>query len=225
MNEACEETRELLPELALGILGGEDRARALEHLTRCADCSSELAALSRAADGLLTLAPQHEPPAGFEDRVLARLRRERPRHRARRVMTFAAAAALIALVAGGGMWVSAAHDRKLASYYRSVLAVEHGTEFAAAALKTNDDNPGGEVFTYEGKPSWVFVVIGAPLSDGVYQVIGTVNGTNVHLGVVRVAGGRGDWGGTTTAKMSSLGEIQVVDRDGRQVLHGTVHHE
>jgi len=80
MNEACEETRELLPELALGILGGEDRARALEHLTRCADCSSELAALSRAADGLLTLAPQHEPPAGFEDRVLAKLRRERPRH-------------------------------------------------------------------------------------------------------------------------------------------------
>ena len=73
MNESCKETRELLPELALGILGGEERARALDHLTSCTDCSSELAALSRAADGLLTLAPQHEPPAGFEDRVLARV--------------------------------------------------------------------------------------------------------------------------------------------------------
>src|SRR5436309_3384041 len=78
MNETCEQTRELLPELALGILGGEDRARALDHLAGCADCSNELASLARSADGLLTLAPQHEPPAGFEDRVLMRLRRAPP---------------------------------------------------------------------------------------------------------------------------------------------------
>jgi hypothetical protein len=225
MNEACEETRELLPELALGILGGEDRARALEHLTRCADCSSELAALSRAADGLLTLAPQHEPPAGFEDRVLARLRRERPRHRARRIATFATAAALIAIMAGGGVWMGTAHDRKLSSYYQNVLGIAHGTEFAAAALKTNDDISGGEVFTYEGRPSWIFVVVRAPVSDGVYQIMGTVRGTSVPLGVVRVKHGMGDWGGTTTTSMSSVGEIRVIDRDGKQVLHGTVHHE
>src|SRR5437660_10805759 len=115
MNEECEDARELLPELALGIRGGEGRARALEHLTRCADCSSELAALSRAADGLLTLAPQDEPPAGFEDRVLARLRRERPRHRARRITTFAAAAALIAVVAAGGVWAGTAQHTNLAA--------------------------------------------------------------------------------------------------------------
>ena len=225
MNEKCEETRELLPELALGILGGEERARALEHLTRCADCSSELAALSRAADGLLTLAPQQEPPAGFEDRVLARLRRERPRHRARRITTFAAAAALIAIVAGGGVWVSTAHDRKLASYYQGVLGIAHGTELAAAKLETADGISGGEVFTYEGKPSWIFVVVRAPVGDGVYQITGTVHGASTRLGVVRVSHGKGDWGGTTSADMSSIAEIRVVDQDGQQVLHGTVHHE
>jgi hypothetical protein len=225
MNEACEETRDLLPELALGILGGEDRARALEHLTRCADCSSELAALSRAADGLLTLAPQHEPPAGFEDRVLTRLRRERPRHRARRIATFATAAALIALVAGGGVWAGTAHERNLASYYQRVLAVAHGTEFAAGALKTNEDIPGGEIFTYAGKPSWVFVVVRAPVSDGVYQIMGTVRGASVRLGVVRVVHGAGDWGGTTSASMSTVGEIRVIDARGQEALHGTVHHE
>src|SRR5260221_2331775 len=207
MNEACEETRELLPELALGILGGEDRARALEHLTRCADCSSELAALSRAADGLLTLAPQQEPPAGFEDRVLAKLRRERPRHRARRITTFAAAAALIAIVAGGGVWVGTAHDRRLASYYQGVLGIAHGTEFAAAKLETTDGISGGEVFTYEGKPSWVFIVVRAPVSDGVYQIMCTLHGTSTRLGVVRVSHGNGDWGGTTSADMSNVGEI------------------
>jgi Putative zinc-finger len=224
MNETCEETRELLPELARGILGGEDRARALEHLTRCADCSSELAALSRAADGLLTLAPQHEPPAGFEDRVLARLRRERPRHRARRITTFATAAALIAIVAAGGVWVGTAHDRRLASYYQGVLGIAHGTEFAAAKLETSDGISGGEVFTYEGRPSWVFIVVRAPVGDGVYQIMGTVHGASTRLGVVRVSHGNGDWGGTTSADMSSVSEIQIVDQGGQQVLHGTVHH-
>jgi hypothetical protein len=225
MNEACEETRELLPELALGILGGEDRARALDHLTRCADCSSELAALSRAADGLLALAPQQEPPAGFEDRVLARLRRERPRHRARRITTFATAAALIAVLAGGGVWAGTAHDRSLASYYQRVLAVAHGSEFAAGALKTNEDIQGGEVFTYAGKPSWLFVVVRAPVSDGVYQVMAMVRGASVRLGVVRVVHGVGDWGGTTSANMSTIGEIRVLDERGQEALHGTVNHE
>ena len=225
MNEACEATRELLPELALGILGGEDRARSLDHLTACADCSSELAALSRAADGLLTLAPQHEPPAGFEDRVLARLRRERPRHRARRITTFAAAAALIAIVAGGSVWVGTAHDRKLASYYQGVLGIAHGTEFAAAKLETADGISGGEIFTYTGRPSWVFIVVRAPVSDGIYQIMGLDHGLNVRLGVVRVTHGNGDWGGTTTARMSSMSKIVVVDQNGQQVLHATVHHE
>jgi Putative zinc-finger len=224
MNEACEQTRELLPELALGILGGEDCARALDHLTICSDCSNELATLSRAADGLLTLAPQHEPPAGFEDRVMTRLRRERPQHRARRFMTFAAAAALIAIVAGGAVWVGTANDRKLGSYYQRILAIEHGTELAAARLETTDGLPAGEAFTYQGKPSWLFVVVTAPVGDGVYDIFGTVNGTPVRLGVIRVAHGRGDWGGTTTTEMKSVSEIRVVDRTGQLVLHGTVRH-
>ena len=208
MNESCKETKELLPELALGILGGEERARALDHLTSCADCSSELAALSRAADGLLTLAPQHEPPAGFEDRVLARLRRERPQHRARRFMTFTAAAALIAIVAGGLVWVGTAHDRKLGSYYQRILAIQHGTELAAA----------------QGKPSWLFVVVRAPVGDGVYYIVGTVHGAAVHLGAMRISHGRGDWGGTTSTEMKSVDEIRVVSRTGQLVLHGTVQH-
>ena len=73
-------------------------------------------------------------------------------------------------------------------------------------------------------PSWVFIVVRAPVSDGVYQIMGTVHGTSARLGVVRVSHGNGDWGGTTSADMSSVGEIQVVDQDGHQVLHGTVNH-
>ena len=224
MNETCEQIRELLPELALGILGGEDRARALDHLGSCTDCSNELAGLSRAADGLLTLAPQHEPPAGFEDRVLARLRREQPQHRARRFLGFAAAAALIAIVAGGAVWVGTAHDRKLGSDYKSILAIQHGSELAAARLETTDGISAGEAFTYQGKPSWLFVVVAAPVDDGAYDIVGIVHGAPVKLGVIRIAHGRGDWGGVTTTNMTAVDEIKVVDRTGQLALHGTVHH-
>jgi hypothetical protein len=225
MNETCEQTRELLPELALGILGGEDRARALEHLTSCADCSSELTALSQVADGMLTLAPQHEPPAGFEDRVLSRLRKERPRHRARRVTALAVAAALVAFVGAGAVWMGTSNDRKLAGYYQAVLRVQHGKEFAAAALETPDHIGGSEVFTYEGSPSWLFVVVHAPISDGIYNIEGTIDGSSVHLGAVRVRHGTGDWGGTTTAKMSVVTEIRILDAAGQVVLRGVVHHQ
>lgn len=224
MNETCERTRELLPELALGILGGEDRARALDHLAGCAECSNELASLSRAADGLLTLAPQHEPPAGFEDRVLMRLRREQPQHRARRFMSLAAAAALIAIVAGGAVWVGTAHERRLGSYYQRILAIEHGTELAAAPLQTTDGFPAGEAFTYQGKPSWLFVVVTAPVDDGQYEIYGTVHGSPVRLGRITLAHGRGDWGGVTTTQMTAVDEIRIVDHTGQLVLHGAVRH-
>jgi hypothetical protein len=69
----CPETRELLPELATGALAGDERASALAHVTGCAACRRELAALSRAADAVLLLAPPVEPPPGFEGGVLARL--------------------------------------------------------------------------------------------------------------------------------------------------------
>jgi hypothetical protein len=225
MSETCEPVRELLPELALGILGGEDRARALDHLSGCAECSNELAALSRAADGLLALAPQHEPPAGFEDRVLARLRRERPKHRARRFTMFATAAALIAVVAGGAVWVGTAHDRTLGKDYQNILAIQHGSELAAARLETTDGFAVGEAFTYQGKPSWLFVVVTtAPVADGAYDIYGTVHGTAVRLGRITIAHGRGDWGGVTTTNMKAVDEIRVVDRAGQLVLHGTVQH-
>src|SRR6059058_3689151 len=70
----CAGIRALLPELALGIADGEERARALEHLGGCAECRRELDELSAIADELVALAPEREPPAGFEGRVIERLR-------------------------------------------------------------------------------------------------------------------------------------------------------
>jgi hypothetical protein len=220
MSAACEEIRELLPELALGILGGEERARVLEHLTGCGDCTAELAVLSRAADGLLTLAPQEEPPVGFEERVVSHLRRERPRRRAPRIVAMLAAAAAIAAIAAGSVYALTGNDRHLASYYRGVLGVAHGHEFAAARLDTQEGIEGGQVFTYEGKPSWVFVVVRGAVRDGMYTIVGELNGSDVMLGRIKVDGGDGDWGGTTRIKTTDLTGIRLLAADGTAALAG-----
>ena len=69
----CARVRAGLPEVALGIADGEQRALALEHIAGCPDCRRELEELSSLADELIALAPEREPPTGFENRVLDRL--------------------------------------------------------------------------------------------------------------------------------------------------------
>jgi anti-sigma factor RsiW len=69
----CARLRELAPELALGVLTGEERAEARKHLATCPDCREYVLELTSVGDGLLALVPGAEPSLGFEDRVLSRL--------------------------------------------------------------------------------------------------------------------------------------------------------
>lgn len=73
----CAELREVAPEVALGLLTGEERAAALAHLERCEACRAEVASLAGTADEVLLAAPEAQPPPGFADRVLAGLAAER----------------------------------------------------------------------------------------------------------------------------------------------------
>src|SRR5687768_12183581 len=97
----CEEARELAPELALGTIAGDERARVLTHVASCAACRRLVEDLSEVADSLLLLAPEHEPEAGFESKVLARMKSPA---RTRVGVLSAAAALLIAAVAAGAVW-------------------------------------------------------------------------------------------------------------------------
>lgn len=69
----CARLHELAPELALGVLTGQERAEARKHLATCPDCREYVLELTSVGDGLLALVPGAEPPLGFEDRVLSRL--------------------------------------------------------------------------------------------------------------------------------------------------------
>jgi Putative zinc-finger len=158
MDPRCEEVRGLAPELALGIVEGEERGRALEHLADCPDCRRRVEELAEVADQLLLLAPHREPPVGFESQVLGRvLPAPRPRRRRRLGLVLAPVAAALAAVAITLAIVS--DDLELASDYRGTLEEANGKGFYASELRTPAGAEAGTVFTYVGSPSWMFITV------------------------------------------------------------------
>ena len=145
----CDETRALASELALGIADGAERAEALDHLAGCADCRRAVAELTEVTDELLLIAPEHEPPVGFESRVLARLDpqpvRRRPRRGRRALLMLAPAVASAALASVVVLGVTR-DDRQLAGQYRQALSVAHGSSFEAAPLQGPAGTEAGVVY-------------------------------------------------------------------------------
>lgn len=67
----CEAFDDAVTDLALGHLSEPERSALLAHAGTCARCAVELADVVAVTDGLLELAPEIEPPIGFEQRVAA----------------------------------------------------------------------------------------------------------------------------------------------------------
>ncbi|MGE0879174.1 MAG: hypothetical protein AB7L13_10030 [Acidimicrobiia bacterium] len=101
----CERVRERAEELALGHIVDPERAELLAHVDGCPDCRRDIEDLSALTDELLSLAPQLEPPDGFEGRVLTRMSgpsvAAAPRRRVGLVAASVAALAVAASAVGG----------------------------------------------------------------------------------------------------------------------------
>ena len=162
-----------LAELATGAAVGAERALALQHVVACGGCLQELAQLSRAADELLTLAPDREPPAGFESAVLVRMIADAgPRHRPPRRILLSLAAALVAAAFGASaVWQATASDREAASEQRTTLAIAGGTHFSALPITAASGSRAGTVFFYVGNPSWLMVSLDRAPADGAYTTV------------------------------------------------------
>lgn len=106
----CARIDGLAEEFALGLLDGADRATVVAHLEGCRACGTRVAMLAEAGEHLLLVAPEVEPPVGFEQRVLDQLGSvtapvlERRRRR-RWLVTAAGIAAAALLVVGGAALV------------------------------------------------------------------------------------------------------------------------
>jgi putative zinc finger protein len=218
---SCEEARALAPELSLGSATGEERARVLHHLASCPDCRRLVSELSAVADELLLLAPAHEPPAGFESRVLARLNERKARSgRLRRFLGIAAVALIAAGAAGGGVLWSVRSDRDIASRYREVLTLANGEYFEAAHLQDLNGGRRGLVFGYQGDTSWLFMTVDGPLDPGTYRAeLVTEQGYTLLLdSSVELTGERPSWGVVLPGELHGAAGVRIRDAEGNRVL-------
>jgi hypothetical protein len=219
----CERTRELAAELALGIADGEQRAQALRHLAECAECRRAVEELSGVTDELLLLAPDREPPAGFESRVLARLAPARPR-RSRRLLVPIAAASAAAVAATAIVLGVTSDDRHLAAHFRDTLAVAHGSSFEAARLRGPGGVRAGVVYGYRGAPSWIFVALYRPYRSEMYDVeLVTTAGRRVPL-ALRLDPATGSAGQAIPIDLDRVSAVRLVGPARGDILEADLAH-
>jgi Putative zinc-finger len=213
----CEETRELLPELALGIADGEERARVLEHIEDCADCRRELERQSAVADSMLVLAPEQEPPAGFESDVLRRIQPAAPRRSILRPLAAVGAVAAAVAITVSAMLIGTRDERRLADQYRAALEEANGRYFSAAQLTDAAGRRGGVLFTYRGTPSWILVTVSPAHRASVDRAeLVDRDGRRIPLTSFRLTDGA--WGGSIPVDLQQVAAVHLVDKDGRSAL-------
>jgi hypothetical protein len=218
VDERCSETRGLLAELALGVADGEERARLLQHVDECADCRRELEHHATIADRLLTLAPEEEPPPGFELQVLNAIQPTVARRRSIfRPLAFVATVAAAVAITASALLVSFREDRRLADSYRATLQQANGKYFRAVPLTDAAGRRGGVLFAYRGAPSWIVVTV-APShrgSVGRAELIAR-DGRVLPLASFRLSDGA--WGGSIPVDLRDVAAVHLLRADGRAVL-------
>jgi hypothetical protein len=208
----CAEVRELAPELALGVVGGPERAEAIQHASECGPCRALVSELAEAADALTLLAPEAEPPPGFEDRVLSALRAPRRRLRRRAAIMVAAAAAAAAIVSIVGV-------RVVESVQDTNRVVAAASSVRSAQMSGANGVDVGNVFVSNGKPSSVVVNVNYGVPSGRYGIEFRTGSATKHLGSVSIHDERGAWGGVVALPGGSgaAGSVVLVGTDGAVV--------
>ncbi|MFE9451366.1 hypothetical protein [Streptomyces sp. NPDC006739] len=230
----CGKLRETGAELALGVLPGRERADAVAHLDRCAECREYVGHLTLVGDGLVGLLPDREPPLGFETRVARLLIRDvmthegRPRpggvgpaHQGlrggvRRMWLRVAALATAYTVATGfaGWAVGAAFEELTAGPPPASEPMLVGDMTSASSA----GQPVGEVYARPGDHGWIFMAVdldgsGTPYSGRVTCVLERPDGTTVRVGHFALRDGMGQWGVTAHVNPAVLA-ARLISPDG-----------
>ncbi|MFF2202710.1 hypothetical protein [Streptomyces sp. NPDC058145] len=229
----CGRLREFGAELALGVLDGRERAAAVAHLDRCAECREYVEHLTLLGDRLIELLPDREPPLGFETRVARALTQDatayerRPRTRAplraglrgraRRVrLRFASVAVAFAVAFGFAGWgIGTAIEEVTAS-----PAAPAGAEtMLVGDLTSAGSRPAGEVYAHPGSPGWVFMSVdltgpGTAYDGKVTCLLERPDGTTVRLGEFPMHEGRGAWGVAASVDAAAVSGARLTSPDG-----------
>ena len=184
----CEPFDDNLAELALGTLTGRERITTLGHVEGCAHCASELEHLSRASDAILQMAPEVEPPPGFEARLRRRMAQDEVRTPRRAVHRWllAGVAAVVALGLGLSIGLSVSSTPSKANVATPKLL--------QTASLVEDGSAIGGVSLYGGSSPVLTMELNRSSVQGTVTCeIVTDSGTTHKLGTFTVANGYGVW--------------------------------
>lgn len=202
----CTEVREVAPEFALGVLDGDARAEVVQHIERCPACRTVVSELSETADAIVLLAPEAEPPSGFERRVIEQVTGTERRRRLRTVKLVAAVAAAAAIVSVVAVRVidQARSDPTVAAPAAATLPMTGGGGARVGQVDVATD----------GSTSTLSLVVDYALPDGDYRVVlDPDEGSRQVLGTVTVRDGRGAWSGTAALGRGTT-QLALVDGTG-----------
>jgi anti-sigma-K factor RskA len=216
----CEQHQEELSELALGVLTGRERARVLAHVESCAHCAEELEQLSRAADAVVQVAPEIEPPMGFEVRLFEKMgvadmrRRRRVRPPRWAVGALSAAAAVAALAVGLSL--------SLSSSPPSPPATSAAPHVAVASLKENGAVV-GRVTTHAGAHPWMsMMLIDSSAHGTVNCVVVTSDRVSHQVGTFVATKGYGAWVAPLDVNPKDIRSAEVVAPSGTVIATATL---
>ena len=176
----CEEFDAHVDELALGQLDEPLRSQLLAHTVECPHCYSLLDSLGTVADRLLLAAPQVEPPAGFENRALARLDTATVGSTRRaRGLRWVAAGAVASVIAAGALVAVRVDDRP-----KEVTAaiVTAGTEVGSVQLIA-EPTPHVLVVIDTPRPGPGIRACELQRPDGTWETVGWWDAADIASGV------------------------------------------
>ena len=211
----CNELDDQLEALALGQVEEPDRTRLHAHLAMCSSCRGRLDEMLGLTDMLLALAPLHEPPPGFESRVLDRLSIPEARAVRRSATVLGVAAAVLILVAAMG---AVAVDRRI---HDEALSVARSGVIVGA-----DGSHVGGIQLVRGQRPFVLIAIDHPrpgagpvtcqlqLSDGRTVIVGSWSYDDVRGGIWAV--------GLADSSLNAVA-MQMVDGNGTLVASASLH--
>ncbi len=232
----CAEFADAAAELALGVLTGRERARALAHLDWCDTCRENVRQLTVTGEELVGLLPAIEPPAGFETRVMERLGLATPAPAPARQLS--PARRFGRKLAGwlGGGWMGspgAGRPRRLLAAAAAVIVAGLGgwglraatssppaSPLSSAALLTANHQTAGKIYFYDSGSRWLYMSVNIGPGRGATgngTVLCQVEGPDGHvttIGSFRLADGYGYWGSPDPVTNGPLTGARLVTTTG-----------
>ncbi len=204
-------------ELAFELLDANERDALMRHAAGCDHCRAELESLSGVADQLVMLAPEGEPPVGFEQRaveaMIGPVRQLKPRQ-PRWLLAVAAAAIVVAGTAGAVLGRSThSTDPRSAGLDRAGITAVRG----ARLVDTKGEDHGSVILTSSNG-----VLLTMTLTDldvGTYHCWVTgADGINHEVAAWPIdATGTGVWAVPLDASGQTVHHVEVTESNGSTV--------